>query len=68
MYEKIYKINFSKKCEFFCQISFLETNFQKKFCPHTAQALPIKKCGGMGTNGHCPLGKVVAWAEAVPGF
>ena len=68
MYEKIYKINFSKKCEFFCQISFLETNFQIIFCPHAARALPTKKSSGMGTNGHCPLRKVVARAEAVPEF
>ena len=57
---------FLQKSEFFCQISFLETNFHIIFCPHAAQALPIKKSGGMGTNGHCLLRKVVARAEAVP--
>ena len=67
--KKIYKINFCKtKCEYFGQISFLATKFQIIFCPHAARALPIKKSSGMGTNGHCPLGKVVAWTEAVPGF
>ena len=67
--KKIYKTNFCKtKSEYFGQISFFETNFQIIFCPHAARALPIKKSSGMGTNGHCPLRKVVAWAEAVPGF
>ena len=41
---------------------------KKNFCPRAARALPIRKSGGTGTYGHCPLRKVVAWAEAVPGF
>ena len=45
-----------------------EPKFQIVFCPRAARALPIKKSGGTGTNGHCPLRKVVARAEAVPGF
>ena len=45
-----------------------EPILKKKFCPQAARALPIKKSGGTGTYGHCPLRKVVARAEAVPGF
>ena len=66
--EKTYKINFCKKCDFFVRFLCLETNFQIIFCPHAARALPTKKSSGIGTNGHCPLRKVVARAEAVPGF
>ena len=67
MKKYINKINFyTAKCEYFDQISFFETNFQIIFCPNAARALPIKKSSGMGTNGHCPLRKEVARAEAVP--
>ena len=45
-----------------------EPKFQIVFCLRAARALPIKKSGGTGTNGHCPLRKVVARAGAVLGF